>query len=58
MKKKLITLLLMTVTVASLVACGEKVDTDTDAPSQAAPRSTVPGKLFSRNILNTVLLKR
>ena len=35
MKKKLITLLLMTVTVASLVACGEKVDTDTNAPSQA-----------------------
>ena len=35
MKKKLITLLLMTVTVASLVACGEKVDTDNSAPSQA-----------------------
>ena len=35
MKKKLITLLLMTVTVASLAACGEKVDTDTSAPSQA-----------------------
>ncbi len=40
MKKKLITLLLMTVTVASLAACGETTNTDTKEPVQTVSETS------------------